>query len=109
MSETPTDDTISIVHAPVKHRYEIHDDAAAGDSVIGLSRYRLPDEEHVDFVHTEVDEAYGGRGLASRLVGFALADVRSSGKRVIPHCPYVAAWIKKHPEYADITDWPVGR
>ena len=37
----------------------------------------------------------------------ALTDVRESGKRVIPHCPYVAGWIKKHPDlFDDITDWP---
>jgi uncharacterized protein len=96
-------DQISYVHAPGKHRYEIRD----GETVAGFTQYRLPDDEHVDFVHTEVDEAYNGRGLASGVVGFALADVRAAGKRIIPHCPYVAAWIKRHPgEYDDITDWP---
>ena len=103
MSETT--DAISIVHAPAKHRYEIHD-GDAGDAVIGFTQYRLPDDVHVDFVHTEVDDAYEGRGLASRLVAFALADVRESGKRIIPHCPYVAAWIERHREYDDITDRP---
>ncbi|HJQ06658.1 MAG TPA: GNAT family N-acetyltransferase [Nocardioides sp.] len=96
---------IDYVHAPEQHRYEIRDD----DALIGLTQYRLPDDVHVDFVHTEVDDAYGGQGLASKLVAFALADVRTQGKRIIPHCPYVAAWIKKHPgQYDDLTDWPAG-
>lgn len=99
---TAHDDQIRYVHDTVKRRYEIHD----GDTVVGFARYRLPDDDHVDFVHTEVDEAYNGRGLASGVVAFALADVRSSGKRIIPHCPYVANWIKRHNEYDDITDWP---
>lgn len=93
---------ISYVHTPDASRYEVRD----GDAVIGFADYRLPDETHVDFTHTEVDEAYSGQGLASDLVAFALADVRGAGKRIIPHCPYVAKWIDKHPEYADITDRP---
>lgn len=94
---------IDYVHAPDQHRYEVRDD----DEVIGLAQYRLPDDIHVDFVHTEVDDAYGGQGLASKLVAFALADVEAQGKRIIPHCPYVAAWLKKHPgRYDDLTDWP---
>ncbi len=102
MSDAPDNSTIAYVHAPGQHRYEIHD----GDKLVGFTQYRLPDEVHVDFVHTEVDDAYGGRGLAGGVVEFALADVRAQGKRVIPHCPYVAAWVRKHPEYADITDFP---
>ena len=94
---------IDYVHAPDQQRYEIRDD----DEVIGLAQYRLPDDVHVDFVHTEVDDAYGGQGLASKLVAFALEDVRTAGKRIIPHCPYVAGWIRKHPgRYDDLTDWP---
>jgi predicted GNAT family acetyltransferase len=94
---------IEYVDNPARHRYEIRD----GETVAGLAAYRLPDDEHVDFVHTEVKEAYNGQGLASKLVAFALADVKAKGKRIIPHCPYVAGWLKRHgDEYADITDWP---
>lgn len=97
---------IEYVHAPDQHRYEIRD-SDQDDALAGFTQYRIPDQVHVDFVHTEVDDAYEGQGLASKLVGFALADVRAQGKRIIPHCPYVARWIKKHPgQYDDITDWP---
>lgn len=96
------DSTISFAHAPDKARYEVRD----GDATIGFTRYRLPDDVHVDFVHTEVDESYGGRGLAGDLVAFALADVRASGKRIIAHCPYVAMWLKRHHDFDDITDQP---
>jgi predicted GNAT family acetyltransferase len=97
-----TEDTITVGHAPDRHRYELRDDA----EVIGVLTYRLPDDEHVDLVHTEVDDAYGGRGLASRLVAFAIADISAQGRRIIPHCPYVQSWLKKHPGYGDIPDWP---
>lgn len=94
---------ITYVNAPDAQRYEIRD----GDVVAGFAQYRERNGTHIDFVHTEVDDAYGGRGLASKLVAFALADVRAQGKRIIPHCPYVAGWIKKHPDqYDDLTDWP---
>ena len=94
---------IDYVHAPDAHRYEIRD----GDALVGFAEYRIPDDLHVDMVHTEVDDAYGGQGLAGEVVAFALADIRDQGKRVIPHCPYVAKWIKKHPgQFDDIVDWP---
>ena len=44
------------------------------------------------------------RSLAGELVAAALADVREQGKRIIAHCPYVARWLTRHPEYDDITD-----
>ncbi|MFC7505343.1 GNAT family N-acetyltransferase [Nocardioides sp. CPCC 206347] len=100
MSEAPDNSTITYVHVPDLRRYEIRD----VDVLAGFTQYRLPDDVHVDFVHTEVDDAYGGRGLAGGLVEFALADVRAQGKRIIAHCPYVARWLTKHPEYDDITD-----
>lgn len=100
MSDADAD--ISYVHAPEASRYEVRD----GDAVIGFTEYRLPDQIHVDFIHTEVDPSYGGQGLGGDLVAFALADVRGAGKRIVPHCSYVAKWIDKHPEYDDITDRP---
>lgn len=93
---------IQVVHAPEKHRYEVRID----DAVVGLTQYRLPDEVHVDFVHTESSPEHAGEGLAAQVVRFALDDVRAQGKRIIPHCPFVAGYIRKHPEYEDITDWP---
>ncbi|MBM9460333.1 N-acetyltransferase [Nocardioides sp. zg-536] len=102
MSDAVDNSTISYAHAPQAHRYEVRD----GDEVIGFAEYRVPDEKHLDFVHTEVDESYGGRGLAGELVRFALDDVRQQGKRAIPHCSYVAKWIGKHDEYADLADFP---
>jgi predicted GNAT family acetyltransferase len=56
------------------------------------------------FYHTEVEERFGGRGLATILVGEALQATRAEGKRVVPVCPMVADFIKKHPEFDDITD-----
>lgn len=82
-----------------RHRYEILVD----DQRAGLTAYRDHDDRRV-FFHTEIDDAYAGQGLASILVEQALTDVRASGMRIVPVCPYVAKFLKKHEEFADITD-----
>jgi predicted GNAT family acetyltransferase len=56
------------------------------------------------FTHTEVDEQFEGRGLATILVGEALQQTRSEGKRIVPECELVASYVEKHDEYADIVD-----
>ena len=90
---------IDIVHVPERHRYELHD----GDKRIGMALYRVQDDGAVyAFDHTEVDEGYSGLGLASRLVSFALDDVRSKGARIRPYCPYVRAFLRRHAEYRDL-------
>ena len=110
--------SITVRHAPEAHRYElVDDDRPDDDAVIGHADYRELTDGHPtpeggtptarDFLHTEVDEAYGGRGLASDLVEAALADVRASGLRVVAHCPYVVRWLEKHPgAYDDLVDPP---
>ncbi|MEV5876298.1 GNAT family N-acetyltransferase [Streptomyces sp. NPDC052101] len=82
-----------------ERRYEILVDGERA----GLTAYLDHGEQRV-FYHTEVDDAFAGQGLASRLVQEALTDVRRSGKRIVPVCPYVAKFLKKHEEFADITD-----
>lgn len=52
-------------------------------------------------VHTGVSEEYGGQGLASVLVRAAVDDAIARGAAVVPVCEYVAAWLPKHPEYAE--------
>ncbi len=88
---------IVFVDSPDHHRYELRD----GDEVIGLIAYRLADGV-ITLVHTEVDPAHEGQGHAATLARGALDDARSRGLRVVPSCPYVASYIEKHPEYADL-------
>jgi predicted GNAT family acetyltransferase len=49
------------------------------------------------FVHTEVDPEYGGQGLGTQLVAFAVADARAAGKTVEATCPLVTAYLTKNP------------
>lgn len=103
MSAQPAEG-FTIRHVPERERYVVQHDGRE----IGHLRYRRPDEGHVDLVHTEVDDDFGGRGLASELVAAAAADARAQHLRVIPHCPYAARWFRRHDEYADLVDWPSG-
>ncbi|PZR51708.1 N-acetyltransferase [Xylanimonas oleitrophica] len=56
----------------------------------------------VIFTHTEVDPAYEGQGIGTRLVAGALALVREAGGTVVPLCPFVRAWMDRHPEHDDL-------
>lgn len=91
MSTTVTDNTD-------RHRYEVHDDG----TLAGFAEYRLR-EGQIDFFHTEVFEAFGGRGLAGELARQALDDVRAKGeRRVVATCPFIKSWIAKHPDDQDL-------
>ena len=85
------------VDSPSHHRYELR----SGDEVVGFIAYRLGDGV-ITLVHTEVDPAHSGQGHAATLARGALDDARSRGLRVVPSCPYVASYVEKHAEYADL-------
>lgn len=79
-------------------RYEAHLDG----KLAGVADYRL-DGDVVVLTHTEVDDAYEGQGVGSALARGVLDDIRSQGGRsVLARCPFIAAWIDKHPDYADL-------
>ncbi len=88
---------IQLIRNEQRERYE----AVLGDEVIGYSVYRELGDV-VELPHTVVDPEYGGQGVASAVVKFALDDIRASGLRVIPACAFVAAYIARHPQYADL-------
>jgi predicted GNAT family acetyltransferase len=74
-------------------RYEI----AVGGKLAGIAEYRL-DGEAITFTHTEVDPAFGGQGLGSRLIEFAVTDARSRKLEIDPRCPFVRKWVEENPE-----------
>ena len=79
-----------------KHRFE----ADLGDG-LAIAEYNLLSHA-IMFTHTEVPEAHEGRGIATRLVEFALASARERGLQVIPICPFFAAYMKEHAEVQDL-------
>ena len=78
---------------------------AVEGKTVGLAAFRDREGQRV-FAHTEVDDAYGGRGLATVLISEALAATRAEGLRIVAVCPMVAAYVKKHHEFDDIVDRP---
>jgi uncharacterized protein len=52
--------------------------------------------------HTEVPDAFRGQGVGVKLVQRAVEDARSSGKKIIPLCPFAAAQFRRHQEWADV-------
>ena len=55
-------------------------------------------------VHTEVPEAWGGRGIGGRLVRAALTRARADHLTVVPWCPFARRWLKEHPDEAGGVD-----
>jgi predicted GNAT family acetyltransferase len=88
---------LRIVDNPSERRYE----ARLGRKVVGFSTYRLIDDRVV-FIHTETDPVVKGQGVATTLAAGALDDVRRRGLKVTPKCPFIAAYIKRHPAYQDL-------
>ncbi|MCZ2403378.1 N-acetyltransferase [Paenarthrobacter sp. Z7-10] len=85
----------------VEHRYELQ---VAGKAACAVDFRDLPG--HVDFLHTETADGFSGRGLAKVLARYALDDVVASGKRIIPHCAFIARFVSRHDVYTQCTDWP---
>ena len=79
-----------------EHRFEL-----AVDDQIAATYYEIADGV-ITFVHTEVPPALGGKGIGSKLIRGALDQVREDGLKVIAQCPFVKAFIEKHPDYQDL-------
>jgi hypothetical protein len=62
----------------------------------------LLDQKVMTITHTVVPEAVGGRGIAAELVRTAMEAARDEGWKVVPACSYAEAWMRRHPEYADL-------
>jgi uncharacterized protein len=80
------------------HQFEIRID----DDVARL-KYAIRDRT-IELIHTEVPARLGGQGLADELARTALEFAREQSLRVIPTCPFVRAFLKRHAEYTKLTE-----
>ncbi|MCU1656326.1 MAG: N-acetyltransferase [Pseudonocardiales bacterium] len=78
-------------------RYEIHD----ADTFAGFAEYYLQ-ADVIAFLHTEIGKDFGGRGLGSTLIRYALDDARRRTLTVQPFCPFVRRFIAEHEDYRDL-------
>lgn len=97
--EPAATDAPVVTDNPSASRYELH----VGTDLAGLVEYKLGHSGTViSLLHTKVDDAFQGQGLAGHLARYSLDDARKRGLSVLPFCPYINSWIKKHPEYTDL-------
>ncbi|MBN0973722.1 MULTISPECIES: GNAT family N-acetyltransferase [unclassified Gordonia (in: high G+C Gram-positive bacteria)] len=109
MTSDKTGAQTAVSDNPAERRYEITVEGTTAPA--GFAEYRDRDAGSDPasgvarvFFHTEVDPAFGGRGLATILVREALDDARDRGLRIVGVCPLVAAFLKKNPEYASFAE-----
>ena len=87
---------ITVTHDEAHHRYQ----ALIDGEVAGTAHYRA--REHKDFWHTEVKPEFEGKGVGSELAKAVFDDLRTRGEKAVIECPFLQAYLKRHPEYADL-------
>lgn len=83
-------------------RYEIW----LGDVLGGFTEFTLDSHGRLVFPHTVIDPAFEGQGLGGVLVGRALADVAARGETIVPRCPFVTRYLRRHEVPGLLIDWP---
>ena len=78
-------------------RYEL----VVDDTVAGIVEY-VEKDDYVELTHTEVDPSYEGEGLGSQLARAVLDSIRNDDRAMIPSCPFIRSYLKRHPEYVDL-------
>ena len=81
---------------PDRNRFELE-----ADGQLAVAYYQLAPGV-ITFTHTQVPQEMSGHGVGSTLVRGALEAVRARGLKVVAKCPFVSAYIAKHPEYGDL-------
>jgi predicted GNAT family acetyltransferase len=94
-------DEITIDRDDEHRRYELRLDG----ELAGYAAFRM-NPGRITFTHTVVQPEYEGRGLGSRLAEFALDDAVARELTIVPVCPFISAYLQRHPEYEAAVDWP---
>jgi predicted GNAT family acetyltransferase len=95
-------DQIDVRDNPAESRFE-----ALVEGYTAIAAYHRRADAIV-FTHTFVPEELRGRGVGERLARHALDQARAEGLRVVPQCPFIAAFIRRHPEYQPLVDGGAG-
>ena len=88
---------LTIRHEPANRRF-----TADIEGTTAFIRYREVAGRVLDLDHTYVPPAGRGGGIASQLTAHALTFARAGGYKIVPSCPFVAAYIERHSEYRDL-------
>lgn len=84
---------------PDEHHFVIEVDGTEA----GVARYEIHDGRYV-FTSTVVEDDHEGQGVGSTLARGALDELRERAVAVVPLCPFIAGWIERHDDYADLVD-----
>jgi uncharacterized protein len=95
---------VAVRDVPERHRYE----ATVEGRLAGFAEYRDRDGVRI-FTHTEVFDAFEGQGVGSALASGALDAVDAGDGRIVALCPFIAAYIGRHPEYEALVDQDLDR
>jgi uncharacterized protein len=79
------------------HRFELD-----ADGHTAVAYYQRSPGGVITFTHTEVPQELSGRGIGSALARGALEIIRALGLKVVAECPFISAYIGKHPEFNDL-------
>jgi predicted GNAT family acetyltransferase len=71
----------------------------------GYAEYRTS-RGRATFTHTVVEPRFEGQGIGTALAKAAVDDAIARGLRITPYCPFIRAWLKRHPEHDARVDWP---
>lgn len=85
-----------IIDNPAKSRFEL-----PVEDTVAVSNYQV-DGNRVVLTHTEVPEHLSGQGIGSRLAQGVFDAIRASGRKAVPKCPFMAAFVERHPELDEI-------
>ena len=88
--------TYQLIDNKEAKQYEIHIE----DSIVKIEYIKA--QEKIYFTHTEVPTKLEGKGIGSSIVKLALEDIKSKGLTLVPLCPFVALYIKRHPEWREL-------
>jgi uncharacterized protein len=86
-------ETYNIINNEQEKQFEIHDEGE-----LAFLQYRFHNDE-LYLMHTFVPDKLAGKGIASALAAFALNWAKDNDRKVKVYCPFVAAFLKRHPEY----------
>jgi uncharacterized protein len=93
----PDEPQVVVADAPERNRFVATIDGERAGFIVYRLRPGL-----LALIHTEVDERFEGRGVGSHLARFALEQARAKGLEVLPFCPFVNGWMKRHTEFNDL-------
>lgn len=95
--EATSSPEITVHDNDVQDRFELFVDGTPA----GMLNYRLQGNDYA-LIHTEIDPDFQGRGMGSQLISRSLDQLRESGKGIIPECPFVLSYVRRHEEYLDL-------